>query len=91
MLNFFYSLFFALFTGEWYERDIIQDNEFTFQELVTWVGSIFSDDTFNFNLDFTACIQLLAAILSIVVVVGLSFFVINLIKRVFTIFFNGVR
>ena len=92
MLNFFYTLFNALFTGHWDNRlDVFTDLKLTFQQVVTWIGSIFSDNTMNFEPTFEEGINLLSGVLAVVVVVGLSFFVIKTIKRIFTIFFQGVR
>ena len=92
MLNFFYTLFVALFKGQWDNRlDVFTDLKLTFQQVATWIGSIFSDSTINFEPTFEDGVNLLSGILAVVVVVGLSFFVVKTIKRIFTIFFQGVR
>lgn len=92
MLNFFYTLFVALFTGYWNDRvDIFSDLKSPFQDFLTWVGSFFSDTTTGYALTFEDTTYLLAGILSVVVVVGLGFFVVKAIKHIFTIFFEGLR
>lgn len=92
MLNFFYTLFVALFTGYWDNRvDIFADLKMPLQEFLTWVGSIFSDTTTGYQLTFEDSAYLLAGVLSIIVVVGLGFFVVKAIKHIFTIFFEGLR
>ena len=92
MLNFFYTLFNALFTGQWNNRlDVFTNLKTPLQECLTWVGSIFSDSTYNFVLTFEDGVNLLSGVLAVVVVVGLAFFVVKSIKRIFTIFFQGVR
>lgn len=99
MFGLFFSLYLALFTGEWVYMDYYRVTGFmrsVLDGLGEFITNIFGDGSYNrlgatlFDSEETL-LFLISFVLATITVIGIAIFVVKGIKHIFTIFFEGLR
>lgn len=101
MFLLFFNLYLAMFTGTWVNNswsDIYYNAGQAFNSLGTFITSIFGDGNFNglgdalfANNDRIGLLMILSLVLATITSIGIVVVATKGIKKLFTVFFYGVR
>ena len=91
MFEFFFNLFYSLFQGVWDDRyftNFSANFKNIFSEFSLWLSTVWSQQGgYQFGLYLEDVLGIVSMVCALVVVVGLAFLVVTLIKKVFNVFF----